>query len=238
VLAVLAACGALFRFGASRASHPIINSALLLNYSYSSALILLFVLGFVAYAIGFLAPIYVSRIFDADTIDVGLFVMPRMVGTAVAALLASWLLRKVDVELLLAAGFGAVATGTALLIYAAYGSQPTLVYISGALQGSGLGICGTGIAVRCFATLPASMRNEGAAVRGLVRTVGGSVGVVAMGAVVNHEIKILAAPMLDDLSNYMLTGMVLLTALAIVAAVLAAFLSSLGGKFGESRVAT
>jgi len=107
----------------------------------------------------------------------GLVTAPSGLGTMLAMLVVGRLTGKVDLRLLLGAGFAITAfslwqmTGYTLVM-----SQSDIVW-PGIIQGIGLGLVFVPLSAATFATLSPQMRAEGTALYSLIRNIGSSIGI-------------------------------------------------------------
>jgi len=87
--------------------------------------------------------------------------------------------------------------------------------VAGALYGLGVGVASTALGVIAFVTLPAEWRYEAAALRQLLRMVGGTLGISLMAAIIN-------GPARGGSNNYF-GGFLLTTVLGFFALAIVAF---------------
>jgi DHA2 family multidrug resistance protein len=118
---------------------------------------------------------------------------PRGIGTMVAMLAVGRLVGRVDTRLLLGIGLGASAYSFYLMTgWTTDISEQTIIWV-GVVQGIGLGFLFVPLSATALATLPPQHRTEGAGLYNLSRTVGSSVGISIVNALlttntqVNHE---------------------------------------------------
>ncbi len=136
-----------------------------------------------------------------------------MIGTAFGAAIAARLNRALGSELLAAASFALIGIGSLLMIVVVETADPISVVVAGAFYGVGIGIGSTALGIIAFATLPIEWRDEGAALRQLLRIVGGALGIAIVVAITN-------SPTSTGLGNYfggfIVTTIVGFSGLAIV----------------------
>ena len=174
----VALCGFwMFALWTSIAGRPFLNPALLKDRNFVGSCVLIFILGIILYATLALLPPMLQSLMDYPVTTSGLVMMPRGVGTMIALLAVGRLIGRVDVRWLLLAGLGI----TAFSLYQMTGYSLTMdwwpIVTAGIVQGVGLGFLFVPLSTAAFATLPATMRAEGAGIFSLVRNIGGSIGI-------------------------------------------------------------
>jgi DHA2 family multidrug resistance protein len=134
-----------------------------------------------------------SRLFGHSTIDTGLVMAPRGVGTMISMLLVGRLVQKIDARLLVVAGLS--LTAWSLHVMAGFSPQMDdhLIVVSGIVQGLGLGLVFVPLSTVAFATLPPHFRTDAASLFSLVRNLGSSIGIsivtvlLTRNTQINHE---------------------------------------------------
>ncbi len=107
----------------------------------------------------------------------GMVGMPRALGTVVSTLAIARVIGKADSRLILFAGL--LISAASMLLYARtdlYVDEDTLLYI-GFVQGVGGGLVFMPLSMMVFATLPDTLRNEGAAMFALTGNIGNAIGI-------------------------------------------------------------
>jgi DHA2 family multidrug resistance protein len=150
---------------------------LLKNGNYVTGLVFIFIVGAVLYATRALIPPMLQTLMDYPVTAVGLLTAPSGAGTMLAMLVVGRLVGKVDLRLLLLAGFGITAlslwqmSGYTLVL-----SQSDVVW-PGLIQGIGLGLVFVPLSTATFATLEPAMFSQGTAIYSLIRNIGSSIGI-------------------------------------------------------------
>jgi len=126
-----------------------------------------------------LPPIIVmtQTLYGYTALHTGIVGMPRALGTAAMALIVPRFYGKVDTRLMIMAGLA--LTGISMMFYARldlYADEWALV-VAGLLQGAGGGMLFLPLSVMVFSTLPRELRNEGAAMNSLMRSIGNAIGI-------------------------------------------------------------
>ena len=107
----------------------------------------------------------------------GLLLAPRGIGVIIAMAMAARLMNMMDARILLALGWAICAWSCYMMIGWSIEMDWWPVFTVGVIQGLGIGFIFVPLNVIAFATLPVSLRPEGAALMNLARNVGASVGI-------------------------------------------------------------
>jgi len=161
----------------SRAEKSFFDYRLLKNGNYISGLLFIFVVGLVMYATRALTPTMLENLLAYPVATTGLVTAPSGLGTMLAMLIAGRIIGKVDLRLILLAGFA--ITVLALWQMTRYSldlSQSDIVW-PGVVQGIGIGLVFVPLSAATFATLSPAMRAQGTAIFSLVRNIGSSIGI-------------------------------------------------------------
>jgi len=167
----------------TRADRSFLDYRLLRNGNYLSGLMFIFIVGLVMYATRALLPTMLEDLLDYPVTTTGLVTAPSGIGTMLAMLIAGRIIGKVDLRIILFAGFS--ITAVALWQMTGYSldlSQGDIVW-PGVVQGIGLGFVFVPLSAATFATLSPEMRAQGTAIFSLVRNIGSSIGISMVQAV-------------------------------------------------------
>jgi len=174
----VALCGFwMFAWWTSVADRPFLSPELLKDRNFVGSCILIFVVGIILYATLALLPPMLQDLMNYPVTTAGLVMMPRGVGTMLAMIIIGRLISRIDVRLLLLSGL-AITTFSLYQMtqYALTMDWRPIVWV-GVIQGIGLGFLFVPLSTVAFATLPSSLRAEGAGIFSLLRNVGGSIGI-------------------------------------------------------------
>jgi len=161
----------------TRADKSFFDHRLLKNGNYVTGLLFIFIVGVVLFATRALVPTMLESLLDYPVATTGLVTAPAGIGSALSMLIAGRIIGRVDVRLMLFAGFSITAlslwqmTGYSLDL-----SQSDIVW-PGVLQGIGQGLVFVPLAAATFGTLSPEMRSQGTAIFSLVRNIGSSIGI-------------------------------------------------------------
>ena len=155
---------------------------LLYNRNFNTGLLFIFVVGMVLFATRALMPSMLQGLMQYSAITAGIVTAPSGLGTMAAMVIVGRLVGKVDLRLILAAGFGLTAISLAWMCqYTIVLSQHDIIW-PGVIQGVGMGLVFVPLSAATFATLPGNLRPEGTAIFSLVRNIGSSIGIAMVQA--------------------------------------------------------
>jgi DHA2 family multidrug resistance protein len=156
---------------------PFLSPALFKDRNYMTSNVFIFIVGIVLFATLALLPPLLQELLNYPVLLTGLVTAPRGVGSLVAMFLIGRLLGKVDFRLVVAVGLSMTALSMWQMSHFYLQVDTATVVWSGLGQGMGSGMVYVPVASAAFATLPANLRNEGAAMFSLVRNLGSSMGI-------------------------------------------------------------
>lgn len=155
---------------------------LLYNRNFNTGLLFIFVVGMVLFATRALMPSMLQGLMQYSAVTAGIVTAPSGLGTMAAMVVVGRLASKIDLRLLLAAGFGLTAISLAWMCqYTIVLSQHDIIW-PGVIQGVGMGLVFVPLSAATFATLPGTLRPEGTAIFSLVRNIGSSIGIAMVQA--------------------------------------------------------
>jgi DHA2 family multidrug resistance protein len=161
----------------SRADKSFLDYRLLKNGNYVTGLLFIFIVGLVLYGSRALTPTMLENLLDYPVATTGLVTAPSGLGTMLAMLIAGRIMGRVDLRLILLAGFSISAVALwQMTRYSLQLSQSDIIW-PGVLQGIGVGFVFVPLSAATFATLAPSMRAQGTAIFSLVRNIGSSIGI-------------------------------------------------------------
>ncbi|MBU6498305.1 MAG: DHA2 family efflux MFS transporter permease subunit [Rhodospirillales bacterium] len=159
------------------AERPFIPPPIFKDVNFSAALGMMFGIGMVLLASSALLAPYLQNLAGYPVATAGLAMAPRGVGTMAAMMLAGKLGGRVDPRKMMASGV-ILMCGT---LYAMSGWTPDVperqLVTTIVIQGFGMGLVFNPLSVMAFATLPARLRGDGAALLSLFRNIGSAIGV-------------------------------------------------------------
>lgn len=169
------------------ASNPLYGKGLLGNRNLAIGAILMSVLGFIMTTAMVLLPLMLEGLFGYPIMATGELLASRGAGVILMMGITGYLLPKVDPRLVIASGIIIVAltfwdmSGWSLQV------SWSRMAMNGFFQGLGLGMLFVPITTLAFATLPLRYRTDGSAIINLSRSVGSSVGISVVIALLSRQ---------------------------------------------------
>jgi DHA2 family multidrug resistance protein len=174
---------------------------LLRNPNYVTGLLFIFIVGMVLFATRALTPSMLQGLMGYPAKIAGLVTAPSGLGTMFAMLVVGRLVGKVDLRLLLAAGFSITAFSLwEMSRYTLMLSQSDIVW-PGVIQGVGLGLVFVPLSAATFATLAPDMRAEGTAIYSLIRNIGSSIGIALVQTLLVRNTQIAHSSLAASVTN-------------------------------------
>lgn len=188
-LVAAAITGLLFVVNEKRHPEPMIPPALLVDPVVRVACIAGLAMGGVLFGVSSYVPAFVQGALGGGPADAGISVLPMGIGWPIASNLTGWTLRKIGyrASALLGGAFLAIG-GLGLLTFDLETPRALVMGVVGVI-GLGMGFSTTTLLIAAQEVVPWNRRG---AVTGLVqfsRTIGGAIGVAAMGAVLAATLR-------------------------------------------------
>lgn len=172
------------------AAHPMFDRSLFLDRNFSISLCFMLVIGVVMFAVMALLPPMLQNLFGYGVIDTGIVLMPRGVGILISMQLSSQLMRRgIDARPVVAIGFVICAYSLWQMAHWSLAVDQSQIIISGLIQGLGMGLVFIPLQVSAFATLPPRFRTDGSSLLNLLRSLGASIGISLMTAILGTNIQ-------------------------------------------------
>jgi DHA2 family multidrug resistance protein len=153
------------------------DRALLKDRNFVTGLLFAFIVGMILFATMALLPTLLQGVLGYPVVYTGMVTAPRGIGTMLAMILVGRLVQRIDVRLIMAAGFSLTAISLYQMTRMTPEMDSSLIVISGFIQGVGIGFTFVPLSTATFATLPAHLRHQGTPVFSLLRNIGSSVGI-------------------------------------------------------------
>jgi DHA2 family multidrug resistance protein len=190
--AVLAGLGIyLFLVHMVSARQPLIRPALFRDVNFSSGLALMFAVGTLLVSSLALMTPWLQVLSNYPVETAGLVMAPRGLGNLVTITLSGRLASKVDARVLVGAGLLMICFSFYLMTAWTPDVSEREIIVAIVIQGAGMGFVFTPLQVLAFATLPASMRTEGASLFSLLRNIGAAIGVSVTSSLLAHNAQAL-----------------------------------------------
>jgi DHA2 family multidrug resistance protein len=159
------------------ADKSFVDFRLFQNQNYVTGILFIFIVGLVMYATRALLPTMLETLMDYPVATAGLVTAPSGAGTMLMMLIVGRLIGKIDLRLMLVAGFTVTAVSLwQMAHYTIELSQSDIIW-PGVIQGIGMGLVFVPLSTATFATLSPAMRAQGTALFSLVRNIGSSIGI-------------------------------------------------------------
>ena len=154
-----------------------LNRELLTSTNFVAGTVLMFSVGLIMLGTLALLPTMLQNLMNYPALTTGLVTLPRGLGTMVAMFLVARVINRVDIRLIILSGF--LLTAAAMWQMTRFSLQMGMgpIIISGLLQGVGLGCTLVPLNIVALSTLPRHILTQGAAIRSVMRNLGGSVGI-------------------------------------------------------------
>lgn len=197
---VLALSLYLFVVHTLHAEHPFIRLSLYRDRNFLTGNVLIFVVGIVLFATLALMPPMLQGLMGYSALQAGIVTAPRGAGTLLAMLFVGRLIGRVDVRLIIGAGFALTALSLLQMTHFSMLMDMRPLVESGVIQGLGTGIAYVPMSTLAFATLAGPLRNEGTALFNLLRNIGSSIGIAAVQALLVRNTQVVHATLAEHLT--------------------------------------
>src|SRR5581483_9424641 len=181
---------------------PFVSPALFKDRNFLTGNLFIFIVGVVLFATLALVPSFLQDLLNYPVVLTGLVTAPRGLGTLAAMFIVGRLMKRVDVRLVIAAGFGITAISLWQMTDFYLQMDSSMVIWSGVLQGLGVGMVYVPLAALTFATLSPVYRNEGTALFSLIRNLGSSIGISAVTALLIRNTQIMHSRLAEHITPY------------------------------------
>ena len=176
-----------------------IDPRIFADRNFVTGLVFIFVIGIVLLASLALLPPMLARLFNHSTIQTGIIMAPRGVGTMISMILVGRLVQRFDARYLVVAGLLLTAWSLHDMTQFSPQMDDSLIIWSGVVQGLGLGLVFVPLSTVTFATLDPRYRTDATALFSLVRNIGSSIGISIVTVLLTRNTQInhaeLAAPL-------------------------------------------
>ena len=179
-----------------------VSPALFKDRNFLTGNLFIFLVGAVLYATLALLPPLLQDLLDYPVVTTGLVTAPRGAGTLAAMFIVGRLMGKVDIRLIIAAGFSLAAVSSWQMTGFDVQMDSALVVWSGFWQGLGTGFVYVPLATATFATLTPALRDEGTAIFSLTRNLGSSIGISVVNTLLTRNTQIMHATLGGHVSRY------------------------------------
>jgi DHA2 family multidrug resistance protein len=202
VFAALAA-GAFYLFGIHMftARNTYIDPRVFANRDFMIGLLFIFINTFLIYGIAGLIPSLLQDHMGYPPLDAAYALSTRGVGSIISSLVTGWILLRMPIRPVLAAGIS--ITGLSTWMLSTIGPEIGLAYVGTAtfIQGFGLGIFNVSVTTAAFATISPGMRPYGTTLTSLVRRMSSAIGISVLVAILVHKTQTVRASLTEALHD-------------------------------------
>lgn len=181
---------------------PFVSPALFRDRNFLTGNLFIFIVGVVLFATLALVPSFLQDLLNYPVVLTGLVTAPRGLGTLAAMFIVGRLMKRVDVRVVIALGFGITAVSLWQMTDFYLQMNTSMVIWSGLLQGLGVGMVYVPLAALTFATLAPIYRNEGTALFSLIRNLGSSIGISVVTALLTRNTQIMHSRLAEHITRF------------------------------------
>jgi DHA2 family multidrug resistance protein len=168
---------ALFIWRSLTAKHPLVDIRIFKLPEFASGMFLIFMASVGMYGTFLCLPIFVQSLLNFTPTWAGIILAPSGITSMFAMALAGYLIGKVHVRIILAAGFACMAWGAWMLTRLSLGSEVAYMAQAMSVFGFGMGLVIVPIATESIRRIPPELTGTGTGMFNLMRNEGGSVGI-------------------------------------------------------------
>ncbi|WP_216642607.1 DHA2 family efflux MFS transporter permease subunit [Hydrogenovibrio sp. JE_KL2] len=166
--------------------NSIVNLAVLKDRNLATSCFMMFTFGLGLFGTIALQPLMLEDLFGYNAQTAGLVMAPRGIASAVGMFAISRFINKVDLRLIILAGFLFASSGTYLFTTVSLDAAEIDFIIPSIVQGLGMGMIFVPLSTLAYETLPKAETSQAAGIYNLSRTLGSSVGISIVITVLNH----------------------------------------------------
>lgn len=170
--------------------NTLLTPAIFTDRNLVGSLIFVAFVGVIVFAIIALIAPMLQGVLGYPVLSAGVLLAPRGLGVIVAMGVAARLMNVLDSRIILAIGWAITAWSCYMMTNWMIGMDSGPIITVGVIQGLGIGFIFVPLNVIAFATLPVSLRPEGAALMNLLRNVGASIGISITASGVARSLQI------------------------------------------------
>ncbi|HVC51094.1 MAG TPA: DHA2 family efflux MFS transporter permease subunit [Stellaceae bacterium] len=162
---------------ATATDRSFLNRELLRNTPFIAGTVLIFLIGITMNGTLALLPLMLQELMNYPVLTTGLAMASRGIGTMIGMLIVARLINRVDMRMILGAGLILLTVACWQMTSFSLMMDIRLVVVSGLIQGLGFGCTAVPLNIIALSNLPRRILTQGTAIRGLMRNLGGSVGI-------------------------------------------------------------
>jgi Major Facilitator Superfamily len=188
-------CG-LFLLVERRSAEPIIPLSLFTIRTIAISSIGGFLLGCLMFGITTYVPLYIQGVLGASATEAGFVLIPESLSWSLISIMIAMILRHAGYRRVVRLGTLIAVPGIGLLLLLTPQTGPLQLFLSMITIGCGLGLSSNVYTLSVQGAAPRELIGVASASTQFVRTIGGTIGVAVMGAILNAQIARRFAPVL------------------------------------------
>ena len=199
---VAGVAAAMFVIHMLSSDHPFLPRDLFRDRNLMLGIIFTAITGLLMIVTATLLPPFLQQLKGYPVFTTGVVMAPRGIGTMISMFMVSRLIGKVDARWLIAIGLSLCGLSLYDMTQFSIDVSEGEVIRNGFMQGIGLGLVFPPLTTLAFATVPARIRTEGAAINALMRNLGASVGVAVLVAMLDRNTQINRSALAEYLTPF------------------------------------
>ncbi len=200
--AVAGIAAAMFVIHMLSSDHPFLPRDLFRDRNLMLGIIFTAITGLLMIVTATLLPPFLQQLKGYPVFTTGVVMAPRGIGTMISMFMVSRLIGKVDARWLIAIGLSLCGISLYDMTQFSIDVSEGRVIWNGFMQGIGLGLVFPPLTTLAFATVPARIRTEGAAINALMRNLGASIGVAVLVALLDRNTQINRSTLAEHLTPF------------------------------------
>ena len=199
---VAGVAAAMFVIHMLSSDHPFLPRDLFRDRNLMLGIIFTAITGLLMIVTATLLPPFLQQLKGYPVFTTGVVMAPRGIGTMISMFMVSRLIGKVDARWLIAIGLSLCGLSLYDMTQFSIDVSEGQVIWNGFMQGIGLGLVFPPLTTLAFATVPARIRTEGAAINALMRNLGASIGVAVLVAMLDRNTQINRSTLAEHLTPF------------------------------------
>ena len=199
---VAGVAAAMFVIHMLSSDHPFLPRDLFRDRNLMLGIIFTAITGLLMIVTATLLPPFLQQLKGYPVFTTGVVMAPRGIGTMISMFMVSRLIGKVDARWLIAIGLSLCGISLYDMTQFSIDVSEGRVIWNGFMQGIGLGLVFPPLTTLAFATVPARIRTEGAAINALMRNLGASIGVAVLVALLDRNTQINRSTLAEHLTPF------------------------------------
>ncbi len=175
---------------ALRVEHPVLDLSVFRDRTYSTGVLLMTVLGFVLYGSLVLLPLFLQTVLGYPSLQAGVAMAPRGVGSFLAMPVVGILIAKVDARKLLAGGLSVGAITLYALSNINLQAGYWDIFWPQFVQGLSMGLLFVPLSTLTMAMIPREKMGNATSIFSLMRNLGGSVGIATVATMISRHTQV------------------------------------------------